>query len=178
MKLKIFSAFLALTLLMGCFAVTASAEEITQDTASARSTVCYNLHGQYCIIIPGSLMMTNGDVLNITADYLHLSSDESVQVSLNAQTFAREGDYFKIENGGSGALIDCKLFASTSKNSEATEITSSNYAGAPIVTFTANDADTVGKLQVVPQVEKTSPAGAYTGSLVFDIALVTATATE
>lgn len=171
MRNKLLSAFLALTLLLSCFAVTASATEITEDEATAKSMVCYNLHGEYCIVIPGSLMMTSGDVLNIAADYLHLASDESVKITLNEETFIRGGEYFTIVNGSHE--LDCKLFASTSVNTEAAEITSSNYTETPIVTFTASDADLVGKLQVVPQVEKTTPAGPYTGNLVFDIELIT-----
>lgn len=173
MRNKLLSAFLALTLLVSCLAVTASATEITEDDATAKSMVCYTLHGEYCIVIPGSLMMSSGDTLNITADYLHLTSDESVRITLNEETFTRGGEYFTIEGNGNKHLLDCKLFASTSANGEAAEITSSNYAETPIVTFTAADVDTVGKLQVVPQVEKNTPAGAYTGNLVFDIELVT-----
>ena len=172
MRNKLLSAFLALTLLVSCFAVTASATELTEDDASAEVLVCYNLHGEYCVVIPGSLMMSSGDVLNITADYLHLASNESVKITLNEETFVRGGEYFTIVGGSGSHELDCKLFASTSANTEATEITSSNYATTPIVTFSAADADTVGKLQVVPQVEKTTPAGPYTGNLVFDIELV------
>ena len=173
MKNKLLSVFLALTLLVSCFAVTVSAAEITADDTTAKSTVCYTLHGEYCIVIPGSLMMSNGDTLNITADYLHLTSDESVKITLNEQTFIRGGEYFTIEGGINNHPLDCKLFASTSATNEVAEITSSNYAATPIVTFTAADVDTVGKLQVVPQVEKNTPAGAYTGNLFFDIELVT-----
>ena len=173
MRNKLLSVFLALALLVSCFAVTVSANEVTEDDTTAKSMVCYNLHGEYCIVIPGSLMMSSGDTLNITADYLHLVSGESVKITLNEETFVRGGEYFTIEGGSNRHLLDCKLFASTSVNTEATEITSSNYAETPIVTFTAADADTVGKLQVVPQVEKTTPAGPYTGNLVFDIELIT-----
>ena len=173
MRNKLLSVFLALALLVSCFAVTVSAAEITADDTTAKSMVCYTLHGEYCIVIPGSLMMSSGDTLNITADYLHLTSDESVRITLNEETFTRGGEYFTIEGSGNKHLLDCKLFASTSANGEAAEITSSNYADTPIVTFTAADVDTVGKLQVVPQVEKNTPAGAYTGNLVFDIELVT-----
>lgn len=172
MKIKLLFAFITISLIISCFAITASAEEVTQDVASVRSTVCYNLHGEYCIVIPGSLMMSKGDVLNITTDYLHLTSNESVQVSLNNKTFAWDDEYFKIEHNGTHTLLDCKLYASTSKNSEASEITKSNNATSPIVTFNSDDAETVGKLQVVPQVEKASAAGAYTGTLHFDITLL------
>lgn len=45
MRNKLLSVFLALALLVSCFAVTASATEITEDEATAKSMVCYNLHG-------------------------------------------------------------------------------------------------------------------------------------
>ncbi|MBO5203524.1 MAG: hypothetical protein J6B72_02800 [Clostridia bacterium] len=168
---------LILALVVGCFSVSASAASVDQDTPSAQVGVYYTLRGQYCISIPSSIFLSQGDTITFSADYVHLVEGESVTVKLADSTFDADGSFKLSQIDGNGTMA-CTLTASNTANAEGTVITKDNAATAPIITYTADNATDKGYLQITPQIEPTTAAGPYSGFLMFDISLLVAENTE
>ena len=168
---KISALVVVLALVLSCFSFSASAATIDQNTSSATVGVFYNLHGQYSISIPSSLILSQNDVLEISADYMHLTSTESVVVKLSENSFDSDGSFKLESHQDSSYKMSVFLLSSTSENSEGTEIRKDNAASNPIVTYTSENVDCVGFLQLLPEPDRNSPGGAYSGTLMFDITL-------
>lgn len=168
---------LVLALVVGCFSVSASAASVDQDKSSAQVGVYYTLRGQYCISIPSSIFLSQGDTITFSADYVHLVEGESVTVKLADSTFDTDGSFKLSQIDGSGTMA-CTLTASNTANAEGTTITKENAAATPIITYTADNATDKGYLQITPQIEPTTAAGPYSGFLMFDISLLVAENTE
>ncbi len=168
---------LVLALVVGCFSVSASAASVDQDTPSAQVGVYYTLRGQYCISIPSSIFLSQGDTITFSADYVHLVEGESVTVKLADSTFDEDGSFKLSQIDGNGTMA-CTLTASNTANAEGTTITKENAAATPIITYTADNATDKGYLQITPQIEPTTAAGPYSGFLMFDISLLVAENTE
>ena len=175
---KISLLLLVLALVVGCFSVSASAASVDQDTPSAQAEVYYTLRGQYCISIPSSVMLSKGDTITFSADYVHLIEGESVTVKLADSTFDAEGSFKLSQMYDGTGTITCTLTASNTANAEGTVITKENAATVPIITYTADNATDKGYLQITPQIEPTTAAGPYNGTLMFDISLLVAENTE
>lgn len=168
---------LVLALVVGCFSVSASAASVDQDKSSAQVGVYYTLRGQYCISIPSSIFLSQGDTITFSADYVHLVEGESVTVKLADSTFDADGNFKLSQIDGSGTMA-CTLTASNTANAEGTTITKENAAATPIITYTADNATDKGYLQITPQIEPSTAAGPYSGILMFDISLLVAENTE
>ena len=164
---------LVLALVVGCFSVSASAASVDQDKSSAQVGVYYTLRGQYCISIPSSIFLSQGDTITFSADYVHLVEGESVTVKLADSTFDADGGFKLSQVDGNGTMA-CTLTASNTASAEGTVITKENAATAPIITYTADNATDKGYLQITPQIEPTTAAGPYSGILMFDISLLVA----
>lgn len=169
---------LVLALVVGCFSVSASAASVDQDTPSAQVGVYYTLRGQYCISIPSSIYLSQGDTITFSADYVHLVEGESVTVKLADSTFDADGSFKLSQMYDGTGTITCTLTASNTANAEGTVITKENAATAPIITYTADNATDKGYLQITQQIEPTTAAGPYSGTLMFDISLLVAENTE
>ena len=121
---------LVLALVVGCFSVSASAASVDQDKSSAQVGVYYTLRGQYCISIPSSIFLSQGDTITFSADYVHLVEGESVTVKLADSTFDTDGSFKLSQIDGTGNMT-CTLTASNSANAEGTTITKENAAATP-----------------------------------------------
>lgn len=163
-------SLIILVITLGCFSVSASAATtITPDVSNASTSIYYLLDGQYEITIPSSAIITHNNSFDITAEYIHLLSNKSVVITVSDNSFDSEGN-FKMYGSGSASLL-CDLLVGPSDGVK-TAITRTNASNTPVVSFTCDNADTHGTVQIIPQIGKTSSAGVYDGTINFDIALV------
>lgn len=173
MKRNIFAIFLALALTAGCLSVTASAAESGNQTAG-QTTVNYSLHGQYSISIPESVSISDGSPLQISADYLHLIDGESVVVSVAEESFQPDNIRFPLTDGNGNALY-CEIHVNKAgaPETEARSIYQTDALTSPVITYTPDNLDDIAVMQIIPNVERDSVAGSYSGILYFDITLKT-----
>lgn len=174
------AVIMAFTLIFVCLTVNVSATTVDQNGSSASTSLEFSLHGQYAIIIPSELELSeNGDgMLQIRADHIHLIEGESAVVKIAESSFG-ESDYFELKHtDNEEAYIECFMSASTLSDTMYREINKKNASTEPVITFTAADRGDIGYLHISAIVQPSSFAGNYTGTLMFDISLEVETTAE
>ena len=173
---KISALVMVLALVLGCFSFSASAAVVDQNATSTSVDVRYTLHGQYSISIPSSVSITNGERLEIRADYLHLIEGEEVVISVSQSSFDPETYEFMLHSDDGENSIYC-LFLVGDLGASITDMVGINWencVNTPVHTYTADNAYDIVEVALMPHIEPHSVAGEYTGTLQFDIALSTA----
>lgn len=165
---KILALLLAALMAVSC-SVAASAATV-EESSSATTNIFYNNYGQYAVKIPASFMLKQTDTISVSADYAHLSTTQSIVVSVSESTFGESG-YLELIADVDRSTMKCFMYASEN-GAEAVELTKEN-APHTLVTITEENKDTAtGTLQVVPQTETATATGVFLGSIHFDISLI------
>lgn len=169
MKTRIIATLMSLLLIVGCLPVTASAADHGQQT-SGKTNIYYTLSGEYSISIPESLYMSSGDTMQITADYMHLTADQNVVITVADETFPQSGGENRLVlKTRDNDTIVCDLMAGS--NGSWNLIYKDVAADTPVIVYTSDNVDDVGEVQVIPNLDRISVMGDYTGVLYFDISL-------
>lgn len=172
---KLFALVTVFALVVSCFSLSASAALVDPSIPSTTVDVHYTLHGQYSISIPSSITITNGDRLEIRADYLHLIEGEKVVISIPRSSFDEETYDFPLYSSDGDSYITCSLLVGDLGASTA-DMFSINWdtcLDTPVHTYTPDNAYDIVEVALIPHIEPHSVAGEYTGTLQFDIALST-----
>ena len=172
MKTKVFAMLLALMLAVGYSSISASAEFGNQ--CNGETMVLYTLHGQYSISIPASVSISDGNTMQIYADYLHIIDGESVVVSISEQSFDPNNIRFPLsDNKGNTLYCEINVNRVGADPTEARSIYQTDAQTSPVISYTANNIDDIAEIRIIPNVEQNSVAGSYSGILYFNISLIT-----
>ena len=177
---RVLAIIMAFTLLFVCLTVNVSATTVDQNIPSASTSLEFSLHGQYGIIIPSELDLSESGygMLQIRADHIHLIEGESAVVKISESSFG-ESDNFELKHtDNEEAYIECFITASTLSDTMYREINKKNASTEPVITFTSANIGDIGYLHISAIVQPSSFAGNYTGTLMFDISLEVETTAE
>lgn len=165
---KFLALLLAALMAVSC-SVAASAATV-EESSSSTTNIYYSNYGQYSVSIPSSLMLSQKDTISVSADYAHLTTTQSIIVSISENSFGESG-YLELLAYADRSPLQCTVYASEN-GAEAVELTKDN-APYTLLTITEENKDTaIGTLQVIPQKETATASGAFEGSIHFDISLI------
>ncbi len=164
---KIIALIMTICILAGCLSVSASAETNENMPSTAFLSVYYDLHGRYSINIPGSITISENEVVEISADYLLLNDTEVVSVYVDDSAFSSNG-YFELQSLKDSSKMKCALFASSTESEEGREVTRDENT-EPLISYTTNNGEAKAYLQFTPQVSRDNTSGMYEGQIMFNI---------
>lgn len=165
---KIIPLLLSVCLVFGCLSISASAETYENGMPSASTDVYYEVNNQYAVNIPGSVNISEGEVMFIFPEYLFIDDAHQVEIKIDSSCFGDNGR-FDLISAESGKDMDCEIYKITSENSEMELIT--DYTEEPIAAFTNEMMHSSVTLSFVPDIRSATGTGAYQGRLLFNITL-------
>lgn len=172
---KTLSMLLAVVVLALCIPGAALATNETEGTTALSFT--YTLpapEDEYIINIPSQYIITGENYMEITASKMDIGSDKRVIVSLDPTKNAMDGNTINLISGNNSNAVRCEVFAENALYSEGTRVSvvNTSYRVAIFKSNTPSIPNQYGRVYVIPEIDSGTAEGTYTGTLHFDIALV------
>lgn len=175
MKKHISIALAVVLILMPVLSVPAFAEE----DATGSFAVTYNVQSSYVVNLPDIACEDGENIVNITADYVHLEAGKRLTVSIDKSRTLRNGRFYLFKDGGTdlNTAMECSIYVSNTNSSNNRIYAPYWFMDNPSLTTVAvfyaeqTEPEAYGKMTFTPQVTVSTPYGAYTGNVYYIISI-------